>query len=346
MGLPDFYSKNTASLYTPSKWSIMDAGAYNSGNLYGPLATSPPYYSAFERMSLGWMNATDLDVYGPVKMAGIQNNVALRIANPTNSDEFFLLEYRTDKLWDAALPNHGMLIWHIDYNRDAWANAAVNTTERQRVDIEEADGIASKETASGDAFPGRNRIKTFDKFILWDNTDLEVSLSGITESRDHTYISFNVSMNAPEGELELLEGTEIDITLPEEDSSSSEALSSSEETLSSSSSDNEESSSSNIEIAETLSSSNSSGAVFGLYISSDHNLKGTTGVPQIASGSAAFNLHVTRHKSKLILTGLPDRATVNLFSVNGQLLYRKVFVGGNAEIDTRPFAGPFLVKVN
>ena len=320
MGLPDLYTKNEENPgHTPYKWSIMDQGAYNTNNIDGPLATSPPYYSAFERMSLGWMNATELES-GNVLLPSIDNNVALRLDNPENANEFFLLEYRSSKGWDSALPNHGMLIWHIDYNREAWANAKINYTEHQHVDIEEADGIADKQTLTGDVFPGRSGIKTFNKFILWDNTDLSVSLKNITEARDYTYVTFDV--NAPAA------------SEPASDESSS-----SETEDSSSSFESEESSSSvDIEISLNESFESSSSTV----VSSDDPSEFVTAIAYSTHSKARIH---TSH-GMLHLSELPQGCSVSLFTINGNILYRQKETGSSLEIDISRFSGPLLLQIS
>ena len=322
MGLPDLYARNDSTIITPGSWSIMDAGAYNTNNPTGPLGTVPPYYSAFERLSLGWINVNDLNTNGSAYMTSIDKNVALRLQNPKNRNEFFLMEYRSNSKWDSGLPNHGMLIWHIDYKQSAWDSAKVNTAERQHIYLVRADGITSKNSFPGDAFPGRDRVKSFDQFVLWDGTDLQVALSDITESRDRTYVKFNIAMDAPDGDIELLEGTEIDVPMSSEEFDDEES-SSSESVIESS--DSEESS-------DSVESSSSEEVQF---VYNTESAKGIKGV----------NLYVTRERSRMTITGLPEKATVYLFSINGQLLYRNTFTGGTAEIDTRKYAGPILVKV-
>ena len=225
--------------------------------------------------------------------------MAIRVESPLNSNEFFLMEYRSKKGWDIALPNHGMLIWHIDYKSSIWSNSDINNDgSHQYVDIEEADGIPSIETTKGDAFPGSYKVTEFDQFILWNGTDMQISLSDIAESKDRTYVTFNVSMDAPDGTLELIEGIETDTP-----------VSSSEAEIESSSSEDQ---------------------------------------PTIVSNgfrSRNINLYTTKDHSKLTIAGLPANARVYLFSVNGQLLYHNTFTGGTAEIDTRKFPVPLLVKI-
>ena len=38
----------------------------------------------------------------------------------TNDQEYFIMENRQQKGWDAFIPGHGMLLWHIDYDAKAW----------------------------------------------------------------------------------------------------------------------------------------------------------------------------------------------------------------------------------
>jgi hypothetical protein len=252
-------------------------------------------------------------------LPSIDNNVALRLDNPENANEFFLLEYRSSKGWDSALPNHGMLIWHIDYNREAWANAKINYTEHQHVDIEEADGIADKQTLTGDVFPGRSGIKTFNKFILWDNTDLSVSLKNITEARDYTYVTFDV--NAPAA------------SEPASDESSS-----SETEDSSSSFESEESSSSvDIEISLNESFESSSSTV----VSSDDPSEFVTAIAYSTHSKARIH---TSH-GMLHLSELPQGCSVSLFTINGNVLYRQKETGSSLEIDISRFSGPLLLHI-
>lgn len=192
MGLPDLYpTNNDTTLYTPSAWDVMDLGSYNTNNERGPIATSPPYYSTYERITLGWMTPDPLKI-GADTLYGIHKNSARKLQNPKNSNEYFLMEYRDTTKWDKFLPNHGMLIWHIDYNRSAWDNAAINNSTHLHVDIEEADGIASTATRFGDSFPGSKRVTSYDKFITWSSQDLNVSLNNIKESPYYNYATFNV----------------------------------------------------------------------------------------------------------------------------------------------------------
>ena len=155
LGLPDLYSTNGSGAFTPNYYEVMDIGPYlNNGN-------TPPYMSAFDRYSLGWLNFRELTGPENIELSDIRSNEALLI--PTLKDEeFFVLENRQNVGWDTYIPGHGMLIWHIDYDRDAWINNTVNNdVSHQRVDIIEADGVASATTMPGDPFPGTTNVTEF-----------------------------------------------------------------------------------------------------------------------------------------------------------------------------------------
>lgn len=87
MGLPDLYATNYSFAFTPGKWSVMDEGPYNNNS------RTPPYYSAFERLSLGWLDPVKIDRGANIKIPPIEENRAYWIATE-NENEYYLLENR------------------------------------------------------------------------------------------------------------------------------------------------------------------------------------------------------------------------------------------------------------
>lgn len=155
LGLPDLYSTTGTSAFTPGAWSVMDYGNYLNGQ------HTPPLYSSYERMALGWYTPADLSLdSASLSLPALADScLAYRIASPTNPDEYFLLENRQPAGWDLYLPGHGMLVWHIDYRPQVWRNNSVNNNaSHQYVDLLEADGLRSDRTRAGDAFPGTDGI--------------------------------------------------------------------------------------------------------------------------------------------------------------------------------------------
>lgn len=144
MGLPDLYatSYTDAVNLTPGAWSTMDQGPYNGDGC------CPPYYSAYERNALGWIDLIEIDGPANIEIDTIKNNVAYVL--PTKRlNEFFLFENRQKAGWDACAPGHGMLVWHIDYNSAIYNNNVVNnSSDHQYVDIIEANNKAATDNIS------------------------------------------------------------------------------------------------------------------------------------------------------------------------------------------------------
>lgn len=190
LGLPDLYTTNGSGAFTPGPYELMDVGPYNNGG------NTPPYMSAYDRMSVGWLKVRDLSGPETVTLNSIASNEAVRI--PTaKEEEFFLLENRQLTGWDSHIPGHGMLIWHIDYDPVTWSSNKVNTNiSHQGVDIVEADGIPTDSTRMGDTFPGTSRATQFTNsstpaMRTWIGIDPDMPITDIKETADGI-ISFKV----------------------------------------------------------------------------------------------------------------------------------------------------------
>ena len=111
LGLPDFYDtdyeKNgsSANMYD---FDLMASGSYN-GN-----STMPPYYTAEELVEVGWLNSIpNISSTGSVTLASVDNYVALKTETSV-SGEYFIYEVRRNQKWDTGLPEHGLLVYHVD----------------------------------------------------------------------------------------------------------------------------------------------------------------------------------------------------------------------------------------
>jgi len=190
MGLPDLYATEYTSAFTPGAWSVLDSGPYNNDGC------TPPLYSIYERYSLGWIEPTVLDRAQNIKLEDIGSNKGC-IIHTDDPNEFFLIENRQQTGWDKYIPGHGMLVWHVDYDKNIWEqNIVNNTAKHQFVDLEEADGTQTEKSRSGDAFPGTAGITSFTddtkpSMRTWDGTRLNLPITDITESEG--IISFNVA---------------------------------------------------------------------------------------------------------------------------------------------------------
>ena len=197
MGLRDHYcvwADNCYSDFTYSDvqapgthaWDVMATGMYNGQN-------NPPNYSAFERNFMGWLDYTTLkdDLEKKTLPPLGSDNYAYYVK--VTSDEWYVFENRQKVKWDAALPNHGMLVWHIDYNRQVWEQDALNdVASHQRVDVVEAgkqrvtgyyDGFAGygSKHLNDDPFPGSDKVTELAPLTAWNGDQLLSGLYNITE---------------------------------------------------------------------------------------------------------------------------------------------------------------------
>lgn len=191
IGLPDLYATSYSKAFTPGKWDVMDQGSYNNNS------RTPPFYSAFERYALNWLEPEPLD-YGDFELLPIYQSNKAFIVSTKNENEFFLFENRQQEGFDKFIPWHGMLVWHIDYDPLVWINNKVNNDpDHQYVDLVEADNLQEEINRKGDCYPGARRKTEFSCFTepalkTWSGRPLPYCLSDIREVKDMV-ISFTCS---------------------------------------------------------------------------------------------------------------------------------------------------------
>lgn len=182
LGLPDLYDiYYSSATFTPDSYDIMDAGGYNNNG------NTPPLFSAFERGELGWLDYVELTTSADslVSLPTLAtSNKAYRVSvEGTDGQEFYVLENRQQEGWDAYIPGHGMLMWHIDIDSTVWINNTVNAVgSHQRVDLVEADNRRTESTRPADAFPGTANVTRWT-MTSWDGLPL-LTLDDIEEKDD------------------------------------------------------------------------------------------------------------------------------------------------------------------
>lgn len=139
LGLPDFYDTNYNGHFGMASWSLMDSGSYNDDG-YTPVG-----YSAYEKEFMGWLkidDAADNTHYTlPVSNTGnAANDKAVKITNPADANEYYIIENRAQQGWDAYMPSEGLMISHVTYSKSAWDGNSVNDYDLQRMTLIPADG--------------------------------------------------------------------------------------------------------------------------------------------------------------------------------------------------------------
>ena len=173
LGLYDVYDVNGKSgNWCMQEWDLMDYGNFAA---YGYI---PVGYNSFQKESCGWKKMEVLDKKGKYSMKPqTQGGVGYKIVNDANSNEFFILENRKWVSWDQTFYSEGMMIIHVDYNKNAWTNNTVNTTAgHPRFQIVPADNDLTVysnadpnkyyESLAGDLWPGKNNNYEFTNTSL------------------------------------------------------------------------------------------------------------------------------------------------------------------------------------
>ena len=122
LGYPDFYDTDYSNGQGMFRWDLMDTGSYN-GDGYIPAG-----YTSYERWMAGWLTPIELTSSTEVnnQKALTEGGEAYIIYNKGHRDEYFMLENRQQKGWDADIPGCGLLILHVDYDASAWYSNTPN----------------------------------------------------------------------------------------------------------------------------------------------------------------------------------------------------------------------------
>ena len=339
MGLKDHYcvySDGCYSSYSNTQyqapgahaWDVMATGMYNNGGL------TPPNYSAFERNFMGWLDYTTLEKDTEVKVLPPlgTNNYAYYLK--VSTDEWFVFENRQKIKWDKALPNSGMLIWHIDYDVTVWNKDALNDDPaHQRVDVVEAGNLKVTSYSDGfvsnggshlrdDPFPGSQSVTELVPLNAWNGNKALSGVYSITVK--DTNVCFAISPATTVGDCQFVQSSSSEAVLSsssEEKSSSSAVSSSSSAVLSSSSTVQSSSSKWQWRSSSSEAVSSSSAWPWQLSSSSTVGLRGVAGAVVPGFG--------IRYEAGVLNVSAPVAGvkTLRIFDAQGHQLFSETFSG-------------------
>ena len=174
LGIPDLYSTTYNMLvYNIESWDLMSSGSYNNN------MCTPPALSAYEKWSLGWEQPRELTLEADslITLSKTQDGGSLMKTGPTENELFFF-ENRQHTGWDAYLPGHGMLIWHIDNDSVKHLNNNVNNdASHQCVGLAVASSVGKH---AYDSYPGAGNV-TETQLTDWDGNRLDLQPKYIEE---------------------------------------------------------------------------------------------------------------------------------------------------------------------
>ena len=170
LGLPDIYDPRYSGCPGLNGWDVMDIGSYNN------LSKTPAGYTAMDKYTLGWLKPELLDGPQSVSLEALAtSNKAYFLVSEKNPNEYFTFENRQNVGWDAALPGHGLLICHIQYDKGIWRSNTVNTDGFEHVSLVVADKNKRESEGSSmkDVFPGSSKNTSFtddsEPAMLWNS---------------------------------------------------------------------------------------------------------------------------------------------------------------------------------
>ena len=173
LGLPDLYDIDGSSSGVGS-WGLMGGGSWNY--ISGYSGSLPANMLSWSKAEVNFTSVEDVSS-GAVSISSttLEQTTKRVWIDKYKLGEHFLLENRTNDEYDRGLPNHGLIITHIDQTQTNNANDA-----RRLVDIEEADG--SIYAGSQSVFPGTGPYVNFN-----DTTT--------PNSKDNSSTSSNIAIN-------------------------------------------------------------------------------------------------------------------------------------------------------
>lgn len=202
LGYPDLYDTGNGGNFGMGEFDLMDAGSYNGESF------CPPNYSAYEKWFAGWITPTVLDKPASVKGMQAQDvkyGQAFVVYNDNNKNEYYLIENRQQNvgIWDKQLPASGMMITHVDYDKNIWEWNNVNTivnysgdhayldNDHQRLTIFHADNEegSSADSQAGDLYPfnGNNSLTDTSSpaaIIYQGGSTMGKPITNITQNED------------------------------------------------------------------------------------------------------------------------------------------------------------------
>lgn len=167
-GLPDIYPTTMSVGYSSvvDQWDLMD-----NGNITNQ-GWCPPNYSPLEKMLLGWGKPIELESDAEIEgMKPISEGGPFYRISHTKS-EYYLLENRQWSGWDAGVPGQGLLVWHVNYDRDAWYYNRVNNVHGEpNCHLVAADGLSYSDwdwifKKTGEKNPYQNKSRLMNKCYL------------------------------------------------------------------------------------------------------------------------------------------------------------------------------------
>lgn len=205
LGCMDFYDTNYSyggQYQGTGKWDLMGSGNWNAQG------ACPAHFNPYIKIyNYGWATAIDGNGGLTVTLSAKSDNGFVRM-DTDNAGEYFLLEYRSNKGFDKALPGHGLMVYHAYNDLASSGGNTINAYHRQQFypvcanatcDLPNSEpssyGTVNSESAP---FPGTLRKNELTDFSLpslkkWSNVESGCTITEIDEDIENESVTLDIN---------------------------------------------------------------------------------------------------------------------------------------------------------
>ncbi|MDP1622766.1 MAG: M6 family metalloprotease domain-containing protein [Bacteroidales bacterium] len=201
LGAPDFYDTDytTGGSYSGTgKWDVMAGGSWN-----GVSGTKPAHPNAWIKAFFNWTNPVVIDAIQNITLRNAKAYPDVVRYNTQTANEYFLCENRQQTGFDAGIPGHGLIIYHVDgnYISNNMSTNTINTSAHQGLYPVCANATGNPPTSygtingTGCPFPGTGNKTSFTDATTpharsWANANTNFPISNIFEYSPTQEITF------------------------------------------------------------------------------------------------------------------------------------------------------------
>ena len=208
LGLPDLYDNDFTSSGSGA-WNLMGWGTHNcimqdqgSRECLSRMGDTPALMDPWSRMVLNWSTPVVIkEGAAPVKVTlppASESPTMVLFGSSNPSGEYFIAENRQKSGFDQGLPGSGLLVWHVDDEKDRNLDECAPrlpgecATRHYKVAVVQADGRWDLEEYGnigddGDPFPGAKGVTSLNddtnpSVRLYSGARSGISITAITQS--------------------------------------------------------------------------------------------------------------------------------------------------------------------
>jgi M6 family metalloprotease-like protein len=203
LGAPDYYDTDYSTggqFEGTGNWDMMASGSWNNNGV------TPAHHNAYTKVKIyGWATATVLSSATNVTVKPVKDNKSFYQINSTTSGEYWIMENRQQVGFDAYVPGHGLVIYHVHKDiATASSSNNINATYPQKMYPVCASATSNPGTTSssygsinstGCPFPGSSNKTSFTDATTpnmksWAGANTNSPMTSIAENATTKDITF------------------------------------------------------------------------------------------------------------------------------------------------------------